>query len=179
MTADGYTSNPPSGGGGGGPIAIGDVTGLTAALAAKLPIAGGTVTGALVVNGVLQVGTSVTLQIGADTNLYRVSANRLATDDSLDVGGDLLVYGNVDLQGTITGVAISDVSGLQAALDGKADDADVTALDARLDTLELSSPVVMSWNGSAYVADADARLYVGPGDPGSVPDGSIWIDTTP
>jgi hypothetical protein len=119
VTADGYTSNPPSGGGGGGPIAIGDVTGLTAALAAKLPIAGGTVTGALVVNGVLEVGTSVTLQIGADTNIYRVSANRLATDDSLDVGGDLLVYGNVDLQGTITGVAVSDVSGLQAALDAK------------------------------------------------------------
>lgn len=36
MTADGYTSNPPSGGGeGGGPVAISDVTGLTAALAGK------------------------------------------------------------------------------------------------------------------------------------------------
>jgi hypothetical protein len=36
VTADGYTSNPPSGGGeGGGPVAISDVTGLTAALAGK------------------------------------------------------------------------------------------------------------------------------------------------
>lgn len=113
MTANGYTGSAA------GAVAISDVTGLTAALAAKLPLVGGTVTGGLVVDGILHVGTSVTLEIGADTNLYRVSANHLATDDSLDVGGDLLVYGNVDLQGNITGVAVADVSGLQTALDLK------------------------------------------------------------
>jgi hypothetical protein len=37
----------------------------------------------------------------------------------------------------------------------------------------------MSWNGTAYVETAAARIYVGPNDPGSVPDGSVWIDTTP
>jgi hypothetical protein len=34
------------------------------------------------------------------------------------------------------------------------------------------------WNGSAYVASTSAGHYVGPTDPGSVPDGSIW-DQTP
>lgn len=33
------------------------------------------------------------------------------------------------------------------------------------------------WNGSAYVASTDGGLYVGPTDPGSVPDGSVWIQT--
>lgn len=55
---------------------------------------------------------------------------------------------------------ISDVTGLTAALAAKA-------------------PLLRTWNGSAYVADTDAIIYAGPVDPGVVPDGSIWIDTTP
>lgn len=39
MSATGYTGNPPGSGGGGGPVAISDVTGLTAALAAKAALA--------------------------------------------------------------------------------------------------------------------------------------------
>lgn len=112
-----------AGGGEGGPIAISDVTGLTAALAGK-----------------------------------QASGSYAAASHTH---------------------TISNVTGLQTALDGKADDSEITALDGRLDTLEAVGPTIFSWNGSAYVADADARLYVGPGDPGSVPDGSVWIDTTP
>lgn len=33
------------------------------------------------------------------------------------------------------------------------------------------------WNGSAYVASTNAGHYVGPTDPGAVPDGSIWDQT--
>lgn len=33
-------------------------------------------------------------------------------------------------------------------------------------------------NGSAYVDTASTKVYIGPTDPGSVPNGSIWFDTT-
>jgi hypothetical protein len=80
---------------------------------------------------------------------------------------------------------IANVTGLQTALDGKqaagsyALASDITALDTRVDAVEDMTPVVFTWNGSAYVESTTARVYVGPNDPGSVPDGSVWIDTTP
>jgi len=49
-----------------------------------------------------------------------------------------------------------------------------TALDAKL-------PLIRVWNGSTYVADTDAVIYAGDTDPATVvtvPDGSIWIDTS-
>jgi hypothetical protein len=39
------------------------------------------------------------------------------------------------------------------------------------------APNIMVWNGSAYVASTTATVYVGPNDPGTMPEGSIWIDT--
>jgi hypothetical protein len=122
MSATGYTGNPPgSGGGGGGSVAISDVTGLTAVLAGKVNDTGDTISGQLTVDGILKVGTSVTLEIGADTNLYRAGANVLATDDALNIGGNLLVYGGADFQGSVTGVDKTDV-GL-ANVDNTADTA--------------------------------------------------------
>lgn len=44
-----------------------------------------------------------------------------------------------------------------------------TALDAK--------PNVYAWSGSAYVLVTTGDIYVGPTDPGTVGDGSIWIDT--
>lgn len=52
--------------------------------------------------------------------------------------------------------------------------ADVSGLPAALDSRITS----MVWNGSAYVAGANAVHYVGPVDPGAVPNGSIWTDTS-
>lgn len=80
---------------------------------------------------------------------------------------------------------IANVTGLQTALDGKqasGDYATGSELDdvaARVTVVEGMTPVIRSWNGSAYVEDADGLIYVGPGDPGAAPDGSVWIDTTP
>jgi hypothetical protein len=108
------------GGGEGGPIAISDVTGLTAALAGKQAVGS-----------------------------YAASVHTHVT---------------------------ADVTGLSAALAAKADDTDITALDTRVDALEAVGPTIYSWNGSAYVADSDARIYVGPSDPGAVADGSIWVE---
>jgi len=70
------------------------LTALTAGLAEKLDTDGGTVSGNLSVLG--------ELRLGADTNLYRVGANRLATDDGLDVGGNLKTYSDLDVDGQIT-----------------------------------------------------------------------------
>ncbi len=44
-----------------------------------------------------------------------------------------------------------------------------TALDAK--------PDIYAWNGSAYVLVTTGDIYIGPGDPGTVGNGSIWIDT--
>lgn len=41
------------------------------------------------------------LDIGVDTNLYRVSTNNLATDDAFTVGGDLHTYSNGQVDGNI------------------------------------------------------------------------------
>lgn len=73
--------------------------------------------------------------------------------------------------------AIADVTALQAALDGKADSAHEHVL-ADITDYVVPTPIIRSWNGSAYVVDDDAAIYIGPSDPGSVPDGSLWIDTS-
>lgn len=65
----------------------------------------------------------------------------------------------------------------QTALDTKADSTTVTTLAGRVTAVEDMTPVVLVWNGSTYVESNTARVYVGPNDPGSVPDGSVWIDT--
>lgn len=54
----------------------------------------------------------------------------------------------------------------------------VADTDARLDA-GAGAPTVMVWDGDEYVESPGALLYVGPTDPGAVPDGSVWIDTTP
>lgn len=77
----------------------------------SLPAAGGTVSGDLDVTGTLTVTPGATIEIGADTNLYRTGANALATDDGLSVGGALSSFGTLkmDPAGTMTvggGVAV-------------------------------------------------------------------------
>jgi hypothetical protein len=77
---------------------------------------------------------------------------------------------------------VSDVTGLQTALDGKqpigsyATVTDISDLDTRIDAVEDMTPVILAWNGSAYVEAPAARIYIGPNDPGAVSDGSVWID---
>lgn len=44
-------------------------------------------------------------------------------------------------------------------------------------TVPTNAMLAFRWNGSAYVASTNAGHYVGPSDPGSVPDGSIWDQT--
>jgi hypothetical protein len=69
--------------------------------AALLTTSGGTVTGGLTVQGTLAVTTAATITVGADTNLYRVGADQLATDDALFVGGRLHTYGNLTVDGNV------------------------------------------------------------------------------
>jgi ethanolamine utilization microcompartment shell protein EutS len=59
------------------------------------------VTGDATVGGVLRVTPGATIELGADTNLYRTAANRLATDDALDVGGNLLTFGSATVSGDL------------------------------------------------------------------------------
>jgi len=57
-----------------------------------------------------------------------------------------------------------------------ADGAD--GVDGEDGTVPTNAMLAFKWNGSTYVASVNAGHYVGPNDPGSVPDGSIW-DQTP
>jgi hypothetical protein len=109
------------GGGSGDPIAISDVTGLTAALAGK------------------QASGSYADAVHTHT--------------------------------------IANVTSLQTALDGKADDSDITALDTRVDTLEANGPFVFAWDGDSYNFVVGSITYIGPVDPGEIADGSTWINT--
>ena len=86
-----------------GTVAPGNDARITGALQSS----GGTVTGNLAVQGVLTASPGATIELGADTNLYRVSANKLGTDDALDVGGNLRVYGSaaIDAGATVQGDA--------------------------------------------------------------------------
>jgi hypothetical protein len=74
-----------------------------------------------------------------------------------------------------------DLAALQIAVDGKqaagdyATNTSLTTLSGRVSDVEGMTPVVMRWNGSAYVEAPTARQYVGGPDPGAVPDGSTWI----
>lgn len=75
--------------------------------------------------------------------------------------------------GTPTGLTKSHV-GL-GNVDNTADSAKPvsTAQQTALD----GKPDVYAWNGSAYVLVTTGDIYIGPGDPGTVGNGSIWIDT--
>lgn len=72
---------------------------------------------------------------------------------------------------------IATTAFVQTAVSGKADTSALTTLSGRVTAVEDMTPVVMVWNGSSYVESNTARIYVGPNDPGTVPDGSVWIDT--
>jgi hypothetical protein len=84
-----------------GAAATGTTYATVAQLNTKLDKAGGTVTGDLAVQGVLRVPDSATIEVGADTNLYRAGANKLGTDDALDVGGDLRTFGTFVASGSV------------------------------------------------------------------------------
>jgi hypothetical protein len=184
VTANGYTGNPPGSGGGGGSTAWADITGKpstfppSAHTQAASTISDSTTVGRAVLTAADAAAGRTAIGAEASGAASTAVAAHVAAADPHPTYLTA-AEGNAAYAALIHTHTIANVTNLQSTLDGKADDADVAALDTRLDTLELSSPVVMSWNGSAYVADADARVYVGPGDPGAVADGSIWIDTTP
>lgn len=100
-------------------------------------------------------------------NLKAPLASPTFTGTVAGVTKTMVGLGNVD-NTSDTAKPISTAT--QTALDG---------LDTRVDDLEAMTPVILAWNGSAYAEVNDARVYVGPNDPGSVPNGSVWIDTTP
>lgn len=65
----------------------------------------GGLTGDATIGGVLRVTPGATIEIGADTNLYRASANVLGTDDGLNVGANLRVFGSAIVDGQVAGIA--------------------------------------------------------------------------
>jgi hypothetical protein len=154
MTANGYTGS--GGGGGGDSVAWADVTGKPATFPPSAHSQA-----ASTISDSTTVGRAVLT--AADAAAGRTALGAGTSSLALGTSGTTAAAGNHVH-------TIANVTSLQTSLD---------ALDTRLDVLEAVTPPVLSWNGSAYVADSDARIYVGPSDPGAVPDGSVWIDTTP
>jgi hypothetical protein len=94
----------------------------------------------------------------------------------LDIDGDVINASGAKVTGgaatSITASQISDSTATGRAV--------LTAANAAAARSAISAaPVIQAWNGSAYTAATTATVYVGPNDPGAVPDGSVWIDTTP
>lgn len=91
-------------------------------------------------------------------------------DASKTFGASQIISGTFDVARIPTGT-----SGTTVAL-GNAPAAAVSAHEAALDP-HPRYVEVRYWDGDSYEIANSATIYVGPSDPGSVPDGSIWIDT--
>lgn len=112
-------------------------------------------------------------------NLKAPLASPTFTGTVSGITKSMVGLGNVDNTSDVNKPVSTAV---QTALDGKAPTthshavSDVTGLQAALDS---KLPLIRSWNGTSYVPDTDALIFVGPTDPGAVPDGSIWIEVAP
>jgi hypothetical protein len=167
VSASGYTGNPPGSGGGGGASSWSEITGKPSTFPPSTHS-----------HAVADVSG---LQAALDAKAAQAHTHAISAVTGLQDALDAKAAASHTH-------AISAVTGLQAALDGKQAAGSyaaashthaisgVTGLQTALDG---KAPVVMAWNGSAYVATPTATVYVGPSDPGTVPDGSVWIDTTP
>lgn len=114
------------------------ITGLVVALAAKLALAGGTMTGTLTLAG------APTLDLQAATKLY--------------------------VDGLITA--------LQNALTNDIQSIETLIVDSVIPEINLK-PTTYVWDGDSYEPVVEVPgIYVGPTDPGVVPDGSLWFDTS-
>jgi hypothetical protein len=154
VAATGYTSNPPSGGGEGGPVAISDVTGLTAALAGKAPT----------------VHTHVAVDVSDSTAVGRsvlTAADAAAARTAIGAGTSSLALGSTGSTAAVGnhGHAIADVTGLQGALEGKSAaghahvTADVTGLaESVQDTV--GAMVVAGANVTATYDDGAGTLTI-------------------
>jgi hypothetical protein len=71
--------------------------------------------------------------------------------------------------------AISGVTGLQAALDGKADDAEITALDGRLDALEGNHEVVISDSQPSTPTVPTLWVKTVAGEPAPIEEWEVFI----
>lgn len=172
-----------SGGGSGGPIAISDVTGLQTVLDTKAPLASPTFTGT--VSGITKAMVGLT-NVDNTSDTTKNSATATLSNKTLaspvfsgtPTGLTKAHVGLANVDNTAdTAKPISTAT--QTALDTKATITSLASLSLRVTDVELMTPVVLVWNGSAYVESDSARIYVGPNDPGATPNGSVWIDTTP
>lgn len=128
MTADGYTSNPPSGGGGGGSTAWADITGKPS----TFPPSAHTQT-ASTISDSTTVGRAVLTAVDAAAGRAAIGAGT----SSLALGAT----GSTAAAGNHTH-AIADTSGLQSALDGKASSSHTHTASQVTDLTEVVQDVV-------------------------------------
>lgn len=124
---------------------------------AQLPVAGGG-SGVDSVNG--QTGTVV------------LTAANVSAEPTVAAGTTGQFYRGDKSWQTLNKAAV----GL-ASVDNTADTAKPVST-AQQTALNGKAPVGKLHNGSAYVDSTSVVLYVGPTDPGAVPNGSVWIDTS-
>ena len=120
--------------------------------------------------------TTVSTQIGAklDATANAVSASKLATARSIGLSGDVIGSANFDGSSNITITAtvaddshnhvISNVDGLQAALDGKSATTHNHTLDGLSNTTITSNTAgeILKWNGTAWVNNTLSEAGIQP-----------------
>ncbi len=143
--------------------AISDVTNLQTSLDAKAPTASPTFTGT--VSGVTKAHVGLG-NVDNTSDSTKNSATATLTNKTLD---------SPAFTGTPTGLTKSHVGLANVDNTSDANKPVSTATQTALN----GKPDVYVWSGSAYVLSTTGDIYIGPNDPGSVGDGSVWIDTTP
>jgi hypothetical protein len=145
---------------------------LTAAdaAAARTAIGAGTSSLALGTTGSTAAAGNDSRLSDARTPTTHASTHLSGQSDPISIDGSQVTAGTVALARLPTGTSSSTV-----AL-GDAPAGAVTTHVAESDP-HTQYPKIFAWNGSAYAVVTTGEIYVGPTDPGSVGDGSIWIDT--
>lgn len=172
-------SHTHPGGGEGGPVTWNDITGKPSTFTPSTHThVQADVTG--LVASLSGKAATVHTHAQGDVTGLSTTLSGLATDIS-DLDGE--TASALSLKAPIASPTFTGtVSGITKAMVGLGNvdntaDASKPVSTATQTALNLKAPYFMVWNGSAYVGSNAAGMYVGPSDPGSVPDGSVWIDT--
>lgn len=148
-----------------GPLVLADGS-PAASQAYAMPRSGGALTGPLELPG------PPSLPNHAATKAYVDSLGGGGSGAVASVNGKtgvvLLVASDVGASPAGHTHTTAQVAGLDAALAGK----------AAISHDHLNRAAAYRFDGAGYVPATDAGLYVGPIDPGGVPDGSVWVDTS-
>jgi len=158
-------------------------TTVTNSIAAKLPLAGGTLTGALTISGDLTVDTS-TLKVDSSNNRVGIGTSSPSTVLDVQTGGDNLFSTTGVVSGGVTAITMKQSRGSLASPSGSSTDGDGNYILSKIH--RGGSYQTAAWVGMTTDSGADdGRIVFGTAKAGTVSekvrineDGNVGIGTT-